>query len=160
MLFSNLLTLFQSTPSRGGRQALWERGTRKTQVSIHALTRRATYPRSPTCVQGCVSIHALTRRATCACLILTSCKRVSIHALTRRATSISPNQQQRKPFQSTPSRGGRHDDAADMLTGIYVSIHALTRRATTTLNHLTRVETFQSTPSRGGRHKREHDHYK
>ena len=76
-------------------------------------------------------------------------------------------------FQSTPSRGGRHQSQQRKKPLTYVSIHALTRRATrlgcfrllilsVSIHALTRRATprgersirhkrFQSTPSRGGR---------
>ena len=77
-------------------------------------------------------------------------------------------------FQSTPSRGGRHDILHNHADQIKVSIHALTRRATLipavyfllqicfnprphAEGDITQAEVanqynwFQSTPSRGGR---------
>ena len=99
--------------------------------------------------------------------------RVSIHALTRRATKGGSEEHNKREFQSTPSRGGRHEQLAiycldtcvsiHALTrratkntdvwraNIFVSIHALTRRATRSMKPQTRLEKFQSTPSRGGR---------
>ena len=58
----------------------------KYQVSIHALTRRATFSLIMYDGLKCVSIHALTRRATNGSVLLAPRSRVSIHALTRRAT--------------------------------------------------------------------------
>ena len=55
---------FQSTPSRGGRQEVYELGKVITYVSIHALTRRATKRVVKLHEEVYVSIHALTRRAT------------------------------------------------------------------------------------------------
>ena len=100
-----------------------------SNVSIHALTRRATTCR---CLFHCcsfVSIHALTRRATGQQNIRFAACGVSIHALTRRAT----NSRGRKPAAR------------------WVSIHALTRRATYKVQGQLVAELFQSTPSRGGR---------
>ena len=56
--------------------------------------------------------------------------RVSIHALTRRATKGGSEEHNKREFQSTPSRGGRHEQLAIYCLDTCVSIHALTRRAT------------------------------
>ena len=76
---------FQSTPSRGGRPNMLYFQFAVLDVSIHALTRRATFPKKAKLGQCCVSIHALTRRAT----------------------FTNSNSKGTALFQSTPSRGGR-----------------------------------------------------
>ena len=106
--FSALIPKFQSTPSRGGRLDKLGLTPRSAAVSIHALTRRATLSFSVLQLRIAVSIHALTRRATQLVRIHRTKRNVSIHALTRRATYPC------------------------CLSSCYiiVSIHALTRRAT------------------------------
>ena len=63
---------FQSTPSRGGRLMGLFRYPIKTNVSIHALTRRATFLTTSQSSPFFVSIHALTRRATLTATALTT----------------------------------------------------------------------------------------
>ena len=99
------------------------------EVSIHALTRRATERAESQHVVLPVSIHALTRRATVATAQFSNKQNVSIHALTRRATF---------PYTFTQINQT-------------VSIHALTRRATEQTRVPKEQRKFQSTPSRGGR---------
>jgi len=55
---------------------------------------------------------------------------VSIHARARRATFTTPEEGSAIEFQSTPARGGRHNDAQELTPGDRVSIHARARRAT------------------------------
>ena len=121
---------FQSTPSRGGRHFRALRLARTLLVSIHALTRRATWQQSYDPTNAIVSIHALTRRATHIHLqIQTSWKFQSTPSRGGRPSTCSRSKAAAK-FQSTPSRGGRHRDEGYQ--------HS--------------KEWFQSTPSRGGRH--------
>ena len=56
-------------------------------ISIHALTRRATYRQSHSKPHPQISIHALTRRATRLSAVGCRLDHISIHALTRRATN-------------------------------------------------------------------------
>ena len=123
--------MFQSTHSRGVRQARRMPGFSNNCVSIHALTRSATVcaiypiqiergfnPRTheecdiiihlPMFGYGYVSIHALTRSATATSFFRDRFLPVSIHALTRSATYSIPTTTLPWP----------------------VSIHALTRSAT------------------------------
>ncbi len=110
-----------------------------------------------------ISIHALTRRATRHPLSISHLLSISIHALTRRATRKRDKRQRKagnfnpRPheegdntvrertlncgtFQSTPSRGGRHVFIDIPIACSFISIHALTRRATTnTMNDLRTV---------------------
>ena len=124
--------LFQSTPSRGGRRALFHNNSPLVRVSIHALTRRATilkkcaapiswFQSTPSRGGRQKSIgfmyHILgfnprphaegdrTNHGTGKGALL-----VSIHALTRRATKL----------------------LIVVRPAVMVSIHALTRRATCT----------------------------
>ena len=54
-----------------------------------------------------VSIRALTRRATCADMQLSGNRKVSIRALTRRATCFTGHVLTSQEFQFVPSRGGQ-----------------------------------------------------
>ena len=76
-----------------------------------------------------ISIHALTRRATECVKIRKPEEKISIHALTRRATLYRNRKPLARQFQSTPSRGGRHEQQKGFRS----------------------LDKFQSTPSRGGR---------
>ena len=77
-----------------------------------------------------VSIHALTRRATDLAMNLMVLVVVSIHALTRRATILESSKKTvNKCFNPRPHAEG--DMAAERYElSERVSIHALTRRAT------------------------------
>ena len=127
------LMQFQSTHSRGVRHAHGTGYNRPEDISIHALTRSATY----VCVvsvapDAIISIHALTRSATLM-RELTSLgdTRISIHALTRSAThSCVHGPRMARLFQSTHSRGVRRRFAATESQKWKISIHALTRSAT------------------------------
>ena len=123
--------LFQSTPSRGGRPYHVLYIFAPQQISIHALTRRATDEIVPYVNNPRISIHALTRRATSIGGFFMLKRSISIHALTRRATCLSWTMRPwRKRFQSTPSRGGRQAQNLFCVNMHIISIHALTRRAT------------------------------
>ncbi len=146
-----LLFRFQSTPSRGERRATTRFTATQAAVSIHALAGRATWANGETVQFDTVSIHALAGRATQLKLI--------IYLLFQ--------------FQSTPSRGERHDsdpflillssfnprprgesDFILEITSSYclVSIHALAGRATfVCCASQVDFAQFQSTPSRGER---------
>ena len=123
--------LFQSTHSRGVRQF-------PCGISIIICLFQSTHsrgvrriPKSASAAQKIVSIHALTRSAT---YVIGECfkiKLVSIHALTRSATTF----RQRitlllRKFQSTHSRGVRRSARGRKQHASSVSIHALTRSAT------------------------------
>ena len=88
--------MFQSTPARGGR---------------HHRRSASGVSRSD------VSIHARTRRATAVCWGMgTGSQLVSIHARTRRATAAAlARSPARAWFQSTPARGGRRRSAANSI---------------------------------------------
>ena len=59
-----VITIFQSTHSQGVRQQLTKLGQDYVIISIHALTRSATYKLMDAFNQPLISIHALTRSAT------------------------------------------------------------------------------------------------
>ena len=144
----------QSTPSRGGRRSGVPVSGVREPVSIHALTRRATRPRSAESpwwkrrlnprphaegdeplrgsaqAQQRVSIHALTRRATSSVgrwSPVPRCLNPRPHA--EGDTSTSSRRVGMSSSQSTPSRGGRRMMLPDE----------------------GRKKESQSTPSRGGR---------
>ena len=56
-------------------------------ISIHALARRATFPKEGTEMSQHISIHALARRATPVLPKEAVRDKISIHALARRATA-------------------------------------------------------------------------
>ena len=100
--------LFQSTPSRGGRPFSISRSpslSHNFNPRPHEEGDRDNKGEQP---QTQISIHALTRRATLGNLEALHTRQISIHALTRRATTIARQRSGRQgQFQSTPSRGGR-----------------------------------------------------
>ena len=102
-------------------------------VSIHALTRSATFYKTLGRDSFVVSIHALTRSATCCLASLILRLQVSIHALTRSATYDSDAKVGDQLFQSTHSRGVRPFEIF-AVSWWFVSIHALTRSATISIN--------------------------
>ena len=99
---------FQSTHSRGVRLETVEIPLESTIISIHALTRSATYADEDATLAYGISIHALTRSATRQILRAFTLLDISIHALTRSATKLTV-------FHFVSS---------------LISIHALTRSAT------------------------------
>ena len=128
---------FQSTHSQGVRQQSTVKGAFFVGISIHALTRSATYstmfascsgssfqsthsqgvrpPTSPPIpAPYFISIHALTRSATWSGAPLASTWVISIHALTRSAT----------------------DRLFQYRSCMHISIHALTRSATIKENRI------------------------
>ena len=131
MGFTGKDAIFQSTHSQGVRQQSTVKGAFFVGISIHALTRSATYstmfascsgssfqsthsqgvrpPTSPPIpAPYFISIHALTRSATWSGAPLASTWVISIHALTRSATSwVHSFFQKLYTFQSTHSQGVR-----------------------------------------------------
>ena len=102
----------------------------KTNVSIHALTRRATDKGfNVVWIYFCFNPRPHAEGDEIIKSVVGGSE-VSIHALTRRATFRVPRSHNACTFQSTPSRGGRptSDNCNEM--PVFVSIHALTRRAT------------------------------
>ena len=106
---SFMYSLFQSTHSRGVRLSTLTLSRSSPMISIHALTRSATFFSDASPLSKAISIHALTRSATNLCVRLTEmifnfnprtheeCDAnnllqwdvqapISIHALTRSAT--------------------------------------------------------------------------
>ena len=77
-----------------------------------------------------ISIHALTRSATFQYPMTPSDRDISIHALTRSATKYADYVDGLSKFQSTHSRGVRHPASLVSFLTKYISIHALTRSAT------------------------------
>ena len=151
------------------------RHTNGSNISIHALARRATSQESQRIRQHDISIHALARRATSGRTWTLAFCAISIHALARRAThtgvfiTIGFG-----TFQSTLSQGERPCKPPQYYDSLLISIHALARRATCsgktgaslTANFnprsrkesdltgaftMTGLETFQSTLSQGER---------
>ncbi len=143
---------FQSTPSRGGRHIVTGRTKEVNEISIHALTRRATQHGGTAAVQcGFQSTPSRGGRLYIYVSIFPredfnprpheegdqtllpvkgSHLPISIHALTRRATTLYCRQSHT----------------------FGISIHALTRRATVEIQNVqAKHARFQSTPSRGGR---------
>ena len=81
----------------------------KTNISIHALVKRATPGPFDTNVSEGISIHALVKRATV--------RQDFIKAIVY-------------PFQSTPSWRGRLRFIIYIISALCISIHALVKRAT------------------------------
>ena len=101
--------VFQSTPSQRGRPIYRVQVGAYTNISIHALAKRATSFGSLDIERLNISIHALAKRATMLLLLMLSMLII---------------------FQSTPSQRGRpHGDYDEKLMAV-VSIHALAKRAT------------------------------
>ena len=99
-----------------------------------------------------VSIRALTRRATCADMQLSGNRKVSIRALTRRATCFTGHVLTSQEFQFVPSRGGQ-------LVPLYpVALPEVFQFVPSRGGQLTACHkpveliTFQFVPSRGGQH--------
>ena len=101
-------TEFLSTPSHGGRRYRDGRFYRYNEISIHALTWRATTVAMALDLDWGISIHALTWRATGSV--------GSVNVIVR--------------FLSTPSHGGRPFHQHFNSSSHTISIHALTWRAT------------------------------
>ena len=122
--------LFQFTPLREGRRAVWKWNRDEGRN---------------------ISIHAPPRGATCREFYMCELKRISIHAPPRGATGggavhVVPA----AVFQFTPLREGRHEDEADQhRRGI--SIHAPPRGATGYPARTAQAMIFQFTPLREGR---------
>ena len=72
-------------------------------ISIHALTKRATAQRLRGQQLFSISIHALTKRATCAEEGEGGLREISIHALTKRATECRDHQRHRPSYFNSRS---------------------------------------------------------
>ena len=122
-------------------------------ISIHALPRRATWTSWWEVMAVIFSIHAHPRWATSCC----AASALAAGIFNPRPPAEgdyfpSVAAKLMTPFQSTPSRGGRHRNGDMGNCGYLISIHALPRRATYTGgNTIWQTSLFQSTPSRGGR---------
>ena len=192
-----MFSIFQSTPSQRGRLFQWQKlaktlvhfnprprkeGDRlKSQVdkdspiSIHALAKRATYPKDVSSYNFIIFQSTPSQRGRLPHKIrLVVFPLISIHALAKRATGGSYentlnddnfNPRPRKegdsfskillskdvPFQSTPSQRGRRKAPASVNVAFAISIHALAKRATSQKQVRRNCNTFQSTPSQRGR---------
>ena len=128
------LLLFQSTPSRRGRHTCFTVWVSVRRVSIHSLTQRETAAGCPTTYGNFVSIHSLTQRETLPFSLApapTSGFNPLPHAegdVVAPCKRFCPSQ-----FQSTPSRRGRHFEAAGKIRSGGVSIHSLTQRETASI---------------------------
>ena len=122
---------FQSTHSRGVRPGSVKMTEPEPPISIHALTRSATYLRDVLRKGVAISIHALTRSATALVRSKGVKEAISIHALTRSATIHTDQTGTAHKFQSTHSRGVRLAKIEVKHGERLISIHALTRSATT-----------------------------
>ena len=143
---------FQSTLSRRERRIHRGQLTQSRQISIHALTKRATktlfdylteekfqstLSRRERPVKWdedqkkvAISIHALTKRATLTKKYLESEGKISIHALTKRATLLQ--YVAFKPCRDFNPRSHEESDVERIqsIVNDIISIHALTKRAT------------------------------
>ena len=120
-------TKFQSTHSRRVRLLCYKYIHTFIFVSIHALTKSATYALYLPVITIVVSIHALTKSATCMIVNPTNpFDRVSIHALTKSATPQIFLYSTSASFQSTHSRRVRlyHSAVLDLLCGRFQSTHS------------------------------------
>ena len=112
------------------RHVLCTSGLELATISIHALTRSATWPWNPLEKVTIISIHALTRSATSSNRICLNCNRFqSTHSRgVRQLKGLGLRIQ--GAFQSTHSRGVRLRNQDGVLWVFSISIHALTRSAT------------------------------
>ena len=106
---------FQFTLSRGERPNKPVYFIYGKDISIHALTWRATGAIMFINVFGKISIHALTWRATYIRNKLHPSSKISIHALTWRATPYSEPSPISVTFQFTLSRGERRTGLSSKL---------------------------------------------
>ena len=121
--------LFQSTPSRGGRHTL--HSIYHVTSTFQSTPSRGGRPCRRTLRWSAVGFNPRPHAEGDSLVVnRAEIKPVSIHALTRRATDCDKQRRCFKMFQSTPSRGGRHNLQPNPLHTLKVSIHALTRRAT------------------------------
>ena len=171
-----ILSMFQFTPSRGGRPQSLGKALMAQQKFQFTPSRGGRRVRDRVFGERtCVSIHALARRATIAWSCNCYDENVSIHALARRATSVEEVQDPLDVgFNSRPRAEGDFSARKLFDSVSSVSIHALARRATrrryrtgrngSSFNSRPRAEgdgllflyhnirgMFQFTPSRGGR---------
>ena len=133
------------------RHVLCTSGLELATISIHALTRSATWPWNPLEKVTIISIHALTRSATSSNRICLNCNRFqSTHSRgVRQLKGLGLRIQ--GAFQSTHSRGVRLRNQDGVLWVFSISIHALTRSATHKSSCSPNQRIFQSTHSRGVR---------
>ena len=118
-----------------------------SDISIHALVKRATTLALSYCADIRISIHALVKRATSviSCTSRNSC--ISIHALVKRATFLNF-----LTFPNTFYFNPRPREEGDRIPWLrrkaqFISIHALVKRATSPHLQTQSKEIFQSTPS-------------
>ena len=142
---------FQSTHSRGVRRGAHRPDSLRTGFNPRTHEECDT-PQWASYIFKMVSIHALTRSATyTGTWSLWSGWFQSTHS-----RGVRPSNGVRRvavsSFQSTHSRGVRHNPPKALVTASCVSIHALTRSATTLKAIRQRPPVFQSTHSRGVRH--------
>ena len=129
------VSMFQSTPPRGGRPGRDRRAVASAAVSIHAPAGGAT-----------PGLHGSRAQM-----------RVSIHAPARGATTRPARERSRVAtlFQSTPPRGGRPISGRSHLVVRGVSIHAPAGGRRIASGACDGRGMFQSTPPRGGRRRLE-----
>ncbi len=153
-MFFIMLRLFQSTRPGGARLAVFSRGCRTINVSIHAPRRGATFYPSMSSPTFCVSIHAPRRGATFGDFPK-SRNNTSFNprAPAGRDFLIVPRQDTTYQFQSTRPGGARHSLLFHVKIPHIVSIHAPRRGATWHRESALRewLE-FQSTRPGGARH--------
>jgi len=148
-----MLRLFQSTRPGGARLAVFSRGCRTINVSIHAPRRGATFYPSMSSPTFCVSIHAPRRGATFGDFPK-SRNNTSFNprAPAGRDFLIVPRQDTTYQFQSTRPGGARHSLLFHVKIPHIVSIHAPRRGATSSLSKfLATFFMFQSTRPGGAR---------
>ena len=75
----------------------------RTEISIHALVKRATRDNPEELARLIISIHALVKRATKRAPEMDKYYVISIHALVKRATKFINYRLYAVQFQSTPS---------------------------------------------------------